>query len=78
MTYLCKDHIPVSLSLFSIQLKLKQYLPGLKTQKNQLGCLLKQKKKSNTIIQNNSSSQTASTSVNTSISSTKQTNRDMT
>ena len=39
MIHLCKNHMPVSLSLFSIQLKRKQCLPGLRTRKNQLGWL---------------------------------------
>ena len=37
MIHMCKNHMSVSLSVFSIPLKLKQCLPELKTPKNQLG-----------------------------------------
>jgi hypothetical protein len=37
MIHMCKNHMSVSLRVFSIPLKLKQCLPELKTPKNQLG-----------------------------------------
>jgi hypothetical protein len=75
MIHLHKNRIPVSLSVFSIQLKLKQCLPGLRTPKNQLDLLVNQKKKNvKTSQKTSSSSQTATTSVKTSISSTTKNN----
>ena len=75
MIHLHKHRMPVSLSVFSIQLKLKQCLPGLRTPKNQLYLLVNQKEKNvKTSHKTSSSSQTATTSVKTSISSTTKNN----
>jgi hypothetical protein len=67
--------MPVSLSVFSILLKLKQCLLGLRTPKNQLDLLVNQKKKNiKTSHTTPSSSQTTTTSVKTSISSATKNN----
>jgi hypothetical protein len=73
MIHLHKNRMPVSINMFSVQLKLKQCLPGLRTSKNKLDLLVNQKKKNpKTSLKTSNSSQTASDK--TSISSTTKNN----
>ena len=78
MIHHSKNHMLMSLSMFSIQLKLKQCLPGLKKTENHLGWLVNQKENNVTPSHKTSnSSQRVTTSVKTSIysaGSTKQAN----